>query len=517
MLLNIIKRLPALLVLLLLCGIVCLYLDGWFDISFIARGSSKAPTADTQTTAPPDSGTDKVPVGTENQGDVTGAPAGTDDAPPVTDGPVIEPPAPVEIPAVSALAGYSRSYADWVPGGSWVLGEAALDSITVPGYFSSRKATEYSVTYEPPSQGKPYEVIKTPVTADAPAVTLYMGYILAETTWDNVVNVYSSDGAALGSYNKTQISPAFCRDKSGRPLFTASGAYYYLDAGKKKFALSDYNPKTDNRGALFDYTPDYGLSRDPTRQFVAEEETVEKMEPIEGKENTYTVTPTVQYTFGLMNQNGSRVYKGKFYGAYAFSGGRAAVIDEDGHLYYINASGSTVIRTDRSYIDGATEQYVIEYFMEPLSNGEESIGFYFFEHGLTRARVLTLNKYLLNYDQTYVMSDETVVLNDSGQRFDIPVGYEVVSYSSGVFLLRGRGGYGYLDYTGTWIVDPDLDEAEPFYEGLAVVKKDGYVGLIDTNGDFVIPYGQFSYISNASTGVIAAYDSDWHILYKMTK
>ena len=414
-----------------------------------------------------------------------------------------------------------------MPGGGWTLAEAAPDGVDIPGYFSSHKTEEYTVSYEPPSQGKPYEVIKTPTTVDAPAVTLYMGYIIVESTWDGVVNIYSSDGAAIGSYNQTQVFPAYCRDKSGRPLFISSGAYYYLDAGRRRFVNADYDPKSDNRGALFDYTPDYGLSRDATRMFVSEKKIVEKKTPVddgkggegdeEGKSSVFIVTPTVEYTFGLMNQNGSPVYKGKFYGAYAFSGGRAAVIDEDGHLYYINASGSTVIRTDRAYIDDATEQYVVEYYMEPISNGEESVGFYFFEHGLTRARVLTLNKYLLNYNETYVMSDETVVLKDNGQRFGIPVGYEVSSYSSGVFLLRGHGGCGFYDYTGTWIADPDLDDAEPFYEGLAVVKKDGYVGLIDTNGDFVIPYGQFSYISNASTGVIAAYDGEWHILYKMTK
>jgi hypothetical protein len=126
----------------------------------------------------------------------------------------------------------------------------------------------------------------------------------------------------------------------------------------------------------------------------------------------------------------------------------------------------------------------------------------------------------------------------NGKEFEIPSGYDVIAYSSGMILLKHNGKYGYMSYTGAWVVQPTLSYAEPFYEGLAVIGDGrGNYALIDTEGNFVIPYGVFSYISNASTGVIAAYIGEylstypgantqqnsnispvsrgWHILYKM--
>ena len=77
-----------------------------------------------------------------------------------------------------------------------------------------------------------------------------------------------------------------------------------------------------------------------------------------------------------------------------------------------------------------------------------------------------------------------------------------------------------MDYTGAWIAQPIYDFAQPFYEGLAVVGfGEGDRLMIDTEGNIVIPMGAYDYISNASSGVIAAWRDGhgWDILHKMAK
>lgn len=524
---QIISRIPAFAALLLFCLVIYLYVDGWFDVSFIARGD----TPDNVETVSTDADTSD---NSNNGGSHTSAPETNGPSSPGTDPPSTDPPETdnpgadvvefVTIPDVKSLGdGYSRSYSDWVPNGGWSLAEAKLGKVTPPSWFSSHKKTVYDVSYVSNGGRNPYEVVYTPVSVDAPAVTLYMGYIIVETKKPGTVNIYSSDGSPLGSYAESKIEPAWCRDRSGRPLFTYSDAYYYLDADKKRFTLSDYDPNTGNRGALFDYTSDYGKSREKDRQFVSKSEIIDEYIPVDEPDNaedttgnTFYVVPTLYNSFALANGRGEAVGEYDYTVAYEFSDSLAAVVDAEGHLYYITPSGSTAIETSRVYKDvNFNERSVIEFYMEPLSNGPESIGFYFFEHGLVRARVLKLDNSRYKKGRIYVISDEDVVITTSGERFNIPLGYDIISYSSGVFLLSGENGYGYMDYTGTWIVDPDLDGGEPFYEGLAVIKKNGKYALIDTAGNTVIPYGQFSHISNASSGVIAAYDGDWHILYKM--
>lgn len=511
---KIMSRIPALVTLLILCLIVWLYVDGWFDVSFIARGAASDDTtpphtADTTINPSPQ---DSTPSSDHVSGDaVTGEVTDTAGTPGSTA------PEFIELPDAGAFAGtHTLSYAEWVTGDDWVLAEIEAENISTPKIFTSHKAIKNEVSYASPGGSAMYEVIYTPVPVDVPAVTLYMGYIIVETGTD-VVNIYTSDGSPLGSYNASELTPALCRDSEGRPLFTYAGAYYYLDSDEHKFTLSDYDPGLSNRGALFDYVPDYGTPKEEGRKFLSRRRIVETQVPVEDMENAFYVTETAKYSYALANAKGKTLTSYKYNAAYEFSESLAAVVDKDDHLFYITRTGETAIKTSQTYEDITLERNVIEFFMEPLSNGPESIGFYFFEHGLTRARVLSLDRDRYKRGRIYVLTDEDVVINTDGERFYIPFGYDIEAYSSGMILLHGESGYGYMNYTGTWVVDPDLDSAEPFYEGLAVVKRDGKTALIDTTGNTVIPFGQFSYISNASSGVIAAYNGEWHIFNKMER
>ena len=68
------------------------------------------------------------------------------------------------------------------------------------------------------------------------------------------------------------------------------------------------------------------------------------------------------------------------------------------------------------------------------------------------------------------------------------------------------------------MIQPTLDGASPYLEGVAAMEKDGYWGMVDTKGNTVIPF-RYDYVSNVSSGIVAAYadGSGWELYTKMTK
>lgn len=523
------SRFASVILLFLLCAVFGVYRLGWFDISFVVRPNTSY-SENTDPNSPSDSENENE-TRSENISDTTGDDRTDETEPSKSDSASSDVEEKNEnggvcniISAAEAKeGGYSRSYGEWNPSGSWILASADADGI-LPGYYSETKTTEYKVSYEMQADKSPYKPVYTPYETDKRSVTLYMGYIITETDKEGTVNIYSSDLKLIGSYNENEISPAWCRDNSDRPLFIYKDAYYYLDAKKGTFIEADYIPERDSRGANFDYTPDYG-DDDNGRTFeVSSEiydvyETIPKLFDEEGFQMAYRI-PTLRYLYTLKDSVGNTVSDEVFYGAYAFSESRAAVIDGDGHLYYITKSGSVAVRTGKVRRDVELGRSVFDFYMEPITNGAESIGFYYFEHGLSRVRLLTVDYYRYDkYGIVYTVSDDDILIYANGDKFPTPVGYDVIAYSSGMILLEHNGKYGYMDYTGDWIVEPTLSYAEPFYEGLAVIgvgDEGELFAMINTDGEYVIPPGQFSYISNASSGVISAYGDDgWSILYKM--
>lgn len=526
---NVGSRFTALVLMLILCAVLGVYRAGWFDVSFVTRPDPYITGDEDSDTVLTDSGEEDSDSGsvTEDSGsdgdtsDTSGGPVLDTSN---TTAPVNNPDTPDETAFISYAdakkSGYKLSYGDWVTGSDWTL---AVANVTVPSYFSSQTETVYTITHDISEDKTSVIPVYTEKTQDKPALTLYMGYILTETANKNRTNVYTSAGKLIGSYDHRDVSPAWCRDSEDNPLFIYEGAYYYLDESKKRFVEADYDPERDLRGACFDYTPDYGVDGD-ARTYLNITETIFKYELIEDKfdEEGFPLAykiPVDIYKFALATNKGKELTEYEFFGKYAFSESVSAVIDEDGHMYYVNKSGKTVIKTGTSRRDISLGRRVYEYYMEPVTNGVESIGFYFFEHGLTRARIMSIDKYYFDQDETvYVVGDRDILIYDNGDVFPVPVGYDIIAYSDGMILLEKDGKYGYMSYTGEWIVDPSLTYAEPFYEGVAVVGKGKNRALIDTNGKEIIPYGKFSHITNASCGLIAVYGEDgWLVLYKCEK
>ncbi len=520
---NVGSRFTALVFMLILCAVIGVYRLGWFDVTFISRPYTPPVTeSDTVPETDSDNETETDTPSDETSDETSGDTSDTSTAD--TTAPVDGEDGPDEVKFIpyseARKEGYVLSYADWVTGKNWTL---AVADVTVPSYFSSRNHTVYDISYVVPNNGRQVNVVYNEREEKKPALELYMGYILIETKNKNRTNIYNSEGERIGSYDPREVAPAYCRDTEGRPLFTYKGGYYYLNERREKFIESDYDPDRDLRGACFDYTPDYGVING-NRTFNSIKKLIYKYEIVKDKfdEKGYPLAykiPMDVYKFSLADSGGSSITEYRFFGKYAFSEARAAVVDEEGRLFYINESGKTVIKPSTSRYDREIGRTVYDYLMEPVTNGPESIGFYFFEHGLCRARIMSIYSYYLDHeDRIFISGNTDVLMYRDGTRFPTPVGYDIISYSDGMILLEKDGKYGYMSYTGEWIVDPSLTYAEPFYEGLAVIGKYGERALIDTDGDFVIPYETYDYISHASSGLISVYGEDgWQVLYKCEK
>ncbi len=220
--------------------------------------------------------------------------------------------------------------------------------------------------------------------------------------------------------------------------------------------------------------------------------------------------------YGFDAEGSSDVIDHKYAKAYGFSEGRAAVVDDNGILRFVNENFRVVI-------DGVgtrmvtSSRYITTEYAEPLyRNSENSKGYLYFDNGLVRVRQL-------QRDYTYrnlIYSDSDVLLYKDGTEFKIPHGYTLISYSDGVLLLKGQNNkFGYYHKNGYWIAQPIYTELRPFSEGLGVIGfRGGKKGVIDTKGNIVVPFA-YEYITALTDGVMAmySYDGGWRVLLKMAK
>lgn len=421
--------------------------------------------------------------------------------------------------------------ADYLPGKT-TLGKVTF-KFQLPEKYSLRKRTvERSTVLEGPDDTG-YYVETSKKREERPAVETYMGYLLIDKGSD--IYLLSSDGQPLCRYKANRYSPAYERDREGRPLFLRQGedktTYFYLAEGGTNFVTSDFDPIADSRGLKFDYPKDFGLSDstvvytdysetyglfaylvkpviepepEPEPEAAESAESAESSEPAEEKEEPQKEEPKP-----------SPLTTYQFTHAYAFTSNRAAVTAKAnrGGMFFINENGQPAFTTFRSYYN-EYDRFVTENLMPPLTDGAESLGFYYFDHGLTRVRRQIYDWYNWNYRGLLrVVEDKNLLIRPDGTYYDLPAGYELEAYSEGMLMLSKNGKIGFMDYTGAWIAQPIFAEAEPFIQGLAVLTTDdGRKGMIDTEGNIVLPFAYDS-LTSVSSGLIAAYreENGWTI------
>ena len=400
--------------------------------------------------------------------------------------------------------------ADFIPEvvtGTFIPGETVLGKMTfsfqLPEEFSYRKRQVVRDVITKPDDDGEWYVTETKEREQRPAVELYMGYILL----DNKLNlsVIASDATPLSIVDDKVYSPAYVRDRYDRPLFTRQSAegetvYFYLDTDGLNFISTEYDPVEEDRGLKFDYPASYGKSDSGI--------TTDKND----------VTGKMAY----VNRGVGMVTGYDYTSAYAFTEGLAAVTASKNRngMYFIDETGRQVFETWYYYFNEHGRDGYAN-LVKPLTDGIENIGFYYFDHGLTRVRTQTIDAYNWVYvgRRIRIMRDEHILIRTDGSEYELPAGYELEGYSDGVILLSKNGKYGFMDYTGEWIAQPIYTAATPFVCGLATLTtEDGRVGMIDTEGNIVLQF-TYDYISQVSDGLIAVYrrENGWTVLKMMEK
>lgn len=279
-------------------------------------------------------------------------------------------------------------------------------------------------------------------------------------------------------------------------------------------------------------SPDTTIPETPAESDITSPETDPVTEPVtepatepETTEPPYDPILEVSVTFDAPRYYyGSSIEAARFGGtyarAYAFSEGYACVVDDYGVLRVINTSGRVTARLRYEYRTDAAHgyTYMVRTYYQPFYQDIYSLGYYYFDHGLMRVRVL---EHELNEGDVvnYITADYDILIDPYGNEFDIPAGYKLISYSDGVLLLEREGRYGYYHRNGYWIAQPIYTYAIPFVEGIGIIGDDeGTVGAVDTDGNVVIPF-DYEEILPPSSGVISCYSEEtgWILLAKVEK
>jgi len=226
---------------------------------------------------------------------------------------------------------------------------------------------------------------------------------------------------------------------------------------------------------------------------------------------------TTSYMSIYLDQTISWATGYKYAKAYNFRGGRAYTVDDNGCVRIINVYGGSPIYVNYNYYPEKYDigTYVHSYYIEPFYRDVSMIGHYYFDEGYIRVRHVET----LSYSVSYYITDEDILVDIWGNKYEIPTGFNMVSYSEGILILERNGLYGCYHVDGYWVAQPMYSSAEPFIEGLCVLGlSDGTKGMIDTSGNIVIPFS-YSYISNVSSGVISCYSEadGWRLFAKMRK
>lgn len=419
-----------------------------------------------------------------------------------------------ELKTTADMTALGYTVTDTVWADTYVLSKLTADT-TLPSVYSLRTRVEKVPERVANTKDSGYTTVINDVTADRPAVEIYMDYILVDN--GITVNIFSRDGKLImAGVNTEMYVPAYTRDKNDRPLFifTRPSQYYpsqmltsycYIDENGK-FADSDYNDATDSRGLYMNYPSYFGKS-DHTNAFVTYDEE--------------------SGLFGYANANGAVHNAGYIYQrAYSFNNGFGCIVDENGFMHWLDENLVTKIselpqwRYNGYHIWSSSNRRLYHVYLRPDTFGKESRGMFYFDNGLVLVRRQTIDAghHDLAVNSSWdVVTDTEVLIRRDDTEFPLPPDYKLVSYSNGMILLEKNGKYGFMNHLGKWIIQPVYDYAEPYCEGLAVIGNGEKMGLVDVDGNFVIPM-IFDSIENVSGGIIAAYsDSDgWSLFNKMT-
>lgn len=211
--------------------------------------------------------------------------------------------------------------------------------------------------------------------------------------------------------------------------------------------------------------------------------------------------------WGYIDRTGTFIISPQFRTAGFFSEGLAGVRIEDSDGWYINHSGALIIKGYGGSI--------VQNGMAPVKKQGKTIftdkkGKELFEVSGDAWPVGSgLIAFMKNGRMGFVDRQGFVIIqpiyhcdvNWRDQQFE-----ERITPVSKL-MPNGKDKFGFIDIEGKTVVDLQYDWAEQFFDGLAMVAKDGKYGYINTNGEAAIPL-QFDEANHFSEGLAAVEIND---------
>ena len=206
--------------------------------------------------------------------------------------------------------------------------------------------------------------------------------------------------------------------------------------------------------------------------------------------------------WGYIDQTGTFIISPKFRTAGVFSEGLAGVRIEDSDGWFINHSGELIIP---GYDGGSAQNGLVPVRKQGKTIFTDKNGKAIFAvPGEAWPVNGGLIAFMKNGRMGFVDHQGIVVIqplyhcdvNWRDQQFE-----ERITPVSKL-MAYGKAKFGFIDIGGKTVVDFQYDWAEQFFDGLAMVSKDGKYGYINTNGEEVIPL-QFDGADHFSEGFAA--------------
>ncbi len=154
----------------------------------------------------------------------------------------------------------------------------------------------------------------------------------------------------------------------------------------------------------------------------------------------------------------------------------------------------------KSFANGVQSYNATEHgYYEIGQNNIYSLGAKYPDSGWVMVRNIKTHK-------NKVIEDMDILVNtQTHKEFKLQGGLNLISYSNQRLLLQKNDKYGFYAIKGDWITDINTyTYATPYCEGLAVVGTKEGKGVIDINGNTVIPF-EYAHITECCEGVFIAY------------
>ena len=243
-------------------------------------------------------------------------------------------------------------------------------------------------------------------------------------------------------------------------------------------------------------------------------------------ESGYAVIESSEYKYGIINAEGEVVFSPEFsYIREITQDGYTIATTEDGiqvlldlnrrtraSLSHINANSLGAYNNGILLIRNVDDNYDAHYQYVTLDGTFVFSGGYRDAESFYNGHAHVTDTSGESWEGQIIDTSGKIVLSDQDKGFSFSY-HSQVSTEGLICVQDNNYRYGYIGLDSNFVIPPQYANANVFRNGFAKVRNSNWnVGMIDTSGDEVIPFGQYYDLSNASrTGLVWATDKNGNV------